>query len=230
MAVVFTYVRDRRRSVSQRQLNCHGDVVGLVDEQGKQLNSYSYDIWGGPVETEETVPNVMRYAGEYWDETTGLQYLRARWYDPGMARFMGEDTYEGTLTNPLSQNLYTYVHNNPLRYIDPSGHFAFETKDQKELKDLLDEAIEKSESNRNNKNYQLYKNFIRDRYDFVSIMGENRYNYLFDLLTGTSPYTNNAGISSWARAQLLNDYQVSKEAEYIALLAMGFLPGNGSGN
>lgn len=76
------------------QFNGHGDVVGVVDEQGKQLNSYSYDIWGGPVETEETVPNVMRYAGEYWDETTGLQYLRARWYDPGTARFMGEDTYE----------------------------------------------------------------------------------------------------------------------------------------
>ncbi|WP_194544178.1 hypothetical protein [Paenibacillus sp. JZ16] len=61
-------------------------------------------------------------------------------------------------------------------------------------------------------------------------MGENRYNYLFDLLTGTSPYTNNAGISSWARAQLLDEYQVSKEAEYIALLAMGFLPANGAGN
>ncbi|WP_433939811.1 RHS repeat-associated core domain-containing protein [Paenibacillus lautus] len=105
----------------------------------------------GPVETEETVPNVMRFAGEYWDETTGLQYLRARWYDPGTARFMGEDTYEGTLTNPLSQNFYTYVHNNPLRYIDPSGHFSFETKDQIELKTLLDEAKEKSKSNRNNK-------------------------------------------------------------------------------
>lgn len=212
------------------QFNGHGDVVGLVDEQGKQLNSYSYDIWGGPVETKETVPNVMRYAGEYWDDTTGLQYLRARWYDPGTARFMGEDTYEGTLTNPLSQNLYTYVHNNPLRYIDPSGHFAFETSDKVELKNLLDEAKEKSKSNRKNKYYKIYKDFIRDRYDFVSIMGENRYNYLFDLLTGTSPYTNNAGISSWARAQLLDEYQVSKEAEYIALLAMGFLPANGAGN
>lgn len=109
---------------------------------------------------------------------------------------MGEDTYEGTLTNPLSQTLYTYVHNNPLRYIDPSGHFAFDTSDKVELKNLLDEAKEKSKSNRNNKYYKVYKDFVRDRYDFVSIMGENRYNYLFDLLTGTSPYTNNAGNSS----------------------------------
>ncbi|MGG3510229.1 RHS repeat-associated core domain-containing protein [Paenibacillus lautus] len=102
------------RKLQYYQFNCHGDVVGLVDEQGTQLISYTYDIWGGPVEIEETVPNVMRYAGEYWDDTTGLQYLRARWYDPGTARFMGEDTYEGTLTNLLTLNLYTYVHNNPV--------------------------------------------------------------------------------------------------------------------
>ncbi|MGG1878484.1 polymorphic toxin-type HINT domain-containing protein [Paenibacillus cisolokensis] len=104
------------------QFNGHGDVVGLVDEQGTSLNSYTYDIWGGPEETKETVPNIMRYAGEYWDDTTGLQYLRARWYDPGTARFIGEDPYEGELEDPLSQNLYTYVHNNPLIYVDPSGN------------------------------------------------------------------------------------------------------------
>ena len=104
------------------QFNGHGDVVGLVDEQGTPLNTYTYDIWGGPEETEETVPNVMRYAGEYWDETTGLQYLRARWYDPGTARFIGEDTYEGELGNPLTLNLYAYVGNNPLIYVDPSGN------------------------------------------------------------------------------------------------------------
>ncbi|OAB36038.1 hypothetical protein PGLA_21710 [Paenibacillus glacialis] len=104
------------------QLNGHGDVVGLVDANGKTLNSYTYDIWGGPLIEEETVPNTLRYAGEYWDDTTGLQYLRARWYDPGTARFMGEDTYEGQIDDPQTLNLYAYVHNNPLIYTDPSGH------------------------------------------------------------------------------------------------------------
>ncbi|WP_433707212.1 RHS repeat-associated core domain-containing protein [Paenibacillus illinoisensis] len=107
------------------QFNGHGDVVGLVDDAGQVLNEYTYDIWGGPLTTEETVPNVLRYAGEYWDETVGLQYLRARWYDPGMARFIGEDTYEGELSDPLSMNLYSYVHNNPLKYVDPTGHVAW---------------------------------------------------------------------------------------------------------
>lgn len=46
---------------------------------------------------------------------------RARYYDPSMGRFLNEDTYEGQIDNPLSQNLYTYVHNNPLIYSDPSG-------------------------------------------------------------------------------------------------------------
>ncbi|MDR6720566.1 RHS repeat-associated core domain-containing protein [Paenibacillus sp. 2003] len=116
------------------QLNGHGDVVGLVDDTGKVLNSYTYDIWGGPLTTEETVPNMLRYAGEYWDDTVGLQYLRARWYDPGMARFIGEDTYEGEMTNPLSQNLYTYVENNPLKYSDPGGNFKIRSADFLALK------------------------------------------------------------------------------------------------
>uniref|UniRef100_UPI0036700CCA polymorphic toxin-type HINT domain-containing protein n=1 Tax=Paenibacillus farraposensis TaxID=2807095 RepID=UPI0036700CCA len=103
-------------------MNGHGDVVGLSNNTGKQLNSYTYDIWGGPETVKETVPNVLRYAGEYWDDTTGLQYLRARWYDPGTARFMGEDTYQGQISDPQSLNWYAYVANNPLGYVDPSGH------------------------------------------------------------------------------------------------------------
>lgn len=104
------------------QLNGHGDVVGLTDSDGNILNSYTYDIWGGPLTKEEKVSNVLRYSGEYWDDTTGIQYLRARWYDPGTARFMSQDTYKGELADPLSLNLYTYVQNNPLTYIDPSGN------------------------------------------------------------------------------------------------------------
>ncbi|MEF2248033.1 RHS repeat domain-containing protein [Paenibacillus sp. IITD108] len=106
------------------QYNGHGDIVELRDKDGAILNQYSYDIWGNPIIEEETVHNPFRYSGELWDDTTNLQYLRARWYDPSIGRFMNEDTYEGEINNPLSLNLYTYVHNNPLRYVDPSGHDA----------------------------------------------------------------------------------------------------------
>ncbi len=104
--------------------NGHGDVTGVVDWEGDPINEYSYDIWGNPLSTVEHLENPFRYSGEYWDETTGLQYLRARWYDPSLGRFINEDSYEGDIANPLTLNLYTYVHNNPLIFIDPSGHAA----------------------------------------------------------------------------------------------------------
>jgi len=126
------YVYDATGKLTARQIagesqlqsyvtNGHGDVTEIRNASGNVLNRYTYDIWGNPETTEETVPNVLRYAGEYWDEVTGLQYLRARWYDPSTARFINEDTVEGELTNPLSLHLYTYVENNPLIYVDSSG-------------------------------------------------------------------------------------------------------------
>ncbi|MNW39516.1 tRNA3(Ser)-specific nuclease WapA precursor [compost metagenome] len=102
--------------------NGHGDVVEICDSAGNILNQYTYNIWGNTLTASENVHNLFRYSGEYWDKSTNLQYLRARWYDPSIGRFINEDTYEGEITNPLSQNLYTYVYNNPLRYLDPSGH------------------------------------------------------------------------------------------------------------
>ncbi len=66
--------------------------------------------------------DVPFYAGKFYDEESGHYYLRARYYDPVTARFISRDTYMGTLDNPLSHNLYTYCSNNPLIYVDPSGH------------------------------------------------------------------------------------------------------------
>jgi RHS repeat-associated protein len=107
--------------------NGHGDIVELRDDTGQtRLNRYQYDIWGKPVLKEESIENPFLYSGELWDSTSNLQYLRARWYDPRMGRFISEDTYEGQISNPLSLNLYTYAHNNPLLYIDPTGN-AVET-------------------------------------------------------------------------------------------------------
>ncbi|UKS27368.1 hypothetical protein LOZ80_39065 [Paenibacillus sp. HWE-109] len=72
------------------QVNGHGDVVGLTDASGNTLNTYTYDMWGNPLTTQETVSQPFRYSGEMTDSTTGLQYLRARWYDPSMGRFINE--------------------------------------------------------------------------------------------------------------------------------------------
>lgn len=106
--------------------NGHGDVVSITDASGNETNRYDYDIWGNILSRRESISNPFKYAGEIYDEETGLYYLRARYYDPSVGRFITKDTYEGDITNPLSLNLYTYVHNSPLRYVDPSGHLIKE--------------------------------------------------------------------------------------------------------
>ncbi|MCU6795127.1 S8 family serine peptidase [Paenibacillus sp. WQ 127069] len=102
--------------------NGHGDVVAIKDAAGNNINTYDYDIWGNVLSKTEGMNNPYRYTGEPQDDESGLIYLRARYYDPTVGRFISQDTVEGDLNNPLSLNLYTYVQNNPLRYTDPSGH------------------------------------------------------------------------------------------------------------
>lgn len=85
------------------------------------LSEYRYDEWGNTTIVSEGYQNEYLYNGEYVDPDTGLQYLRARWYDSKTQRFITEDSYLGESDNPLSLHLYTYVENNPLIYNDPSG-------------------------------------------------------------------------------------------------------------
>ena len=66
--------------------------------------------------------NNIKYAGYFYDAETGLYYLNARFYDPETARFIQQDSYSGDILDPLSLNLYTYGHNNPISYYDPTGH------------------------------------------------------------------------------------------------------------
>ena len=66
--------------------------------------------------------NGYKYTGQKQVASIGLYYYGARYYDPSIGRFITEDSYPGEITNPQTQNLYIYVVNNPLRYIDPTGH------------------------------------------------------------------------------------------------------------
>ena len=90
--------------------------------------TYTYDAFGtltyiqslnedGVLAQTDTALSRFLYAGEQYDEVTGLYYLRARSYDTTVGRFTQEDTYLGD-----GRNLYVYVQNNPLKYVDPSGY------------------------------------------------------------------------------------------------------------
>jgi len=117
--------QDAAGNINYFLYNGHGDVVKLVDSAGNIKNRYEYDIYGKVTNAAENgIPNPMRYAGQYYDSESGLYYLRARYYDPRIGRFISEDTYKGKIEDPSTLNLYVYCQGNPIKYNDLSGHIV----------------------------------------------------------------------------------------------------------
>ncbi|MBI5100315.1 MAG: RHS repeat-associated core domain-containing protein, partial [Nitrospirae bacterium] len=87
-------------------------------------NAYSYDSFGAVLNQVETIPQPFKYVGQYgvMTEPNGLYYMRARYYEPKVGRFISEDPigFEGGTVN-----LYEYVGSNPVNNIDPTGTFSW---------------------------------------------------------------------------------------------------------
>jgi len=98
-----------------------GSVVAITDANGNILNEYAYEVFGEPTIIKETVENSIMFTGEPYDQS-GFIYLRARYYDPIVGRFVSSDKYKGEIADPSSQNSYAYCGNNPVNYVDPSGY------------------------------------------------------------------------------------------------------------
>ena len=103
--------------------NAHGDVVNLTDNNGAVTKTYQYDAFGVEKNIDDADTNAFRYCGEYYDKETATIYLRARYYNPSNGRFISRDSFAGSNNDPLSLNLYTYCHNNPVSGTDSTGHF-----------------------------------------------------------------------------------------------------------
>ena len=102
--------------------NQTGDSYNYLTKDGQAVASSNYNLYGARKTSTDTTGNPFAYNGEARDDT-GLDYLRARYYDSQGGTFLTEDSYPGEDTDPLSQNRYSYVQNNPVNYTDPSGHF-----------------------------------------------------------------------------------------------------------
>ena len=107
----------------------HADHLGSStvmtdDNAAVAQNLYYYPF--GEIK-DNTISDVARhkFTGQEWDGERGLYYYNARYYDPKLARFISADTIVPKMFDPQALNRYSYVANNPIKYIDPSGHGFF---------------------------------------------------------------------------------------------------------
>jgi RHS repeat-associated protein len=102
--------------------NVTGSTIAMTDQTQTVVNQYSYDPHGNLLGRQEQIPQPFQYVGQFgvMTEPNGFYYMRARYYDPRVGRFISEDPigFEGG-----DVNLYAYVGNNPVKRVDPSGLF-----------------------------------------------------------------------------------------------------------
>jgi len=94
-----------------------GSVTSLSNTAGAIAQTYSFDSFGNHTGSSGSLTNSFRYTAREFDTETSLYYYRARYYDSGAGRFLGEDP----LDFGGGPNFYNYVANNPTVFIDPFG-------------------------------------------------------------------------------------------------------------
>jgi len=110
-------IKDSDNSVQYFHYDSRGSTIAITDQNQNITNKYAYDEFGKVTNLVETDYNPFRYVGQYgvMYEDADLYFMRARYYKPGIGRFMSEDPVWGV-------NLFGYVENNTLMNIDPNGN------------------------------------------------------------------------------------------------------------
>ena len=105
------------------------DICALIDSNGEVVVEYKYDAWGDhniilsePSYENLAKANPFRYRGYYYDEGIGLYYLKSRYYDPEVGRFITIDDISYIDPETINGlNLYAYCGNNPVMRVDENG-------------------------------------------------------------------------------------------------------------
>jgi RHS repeat-associated protein len=98
-----------------------GSVRQLADSAGDVTLAQGYTPFGVLLWSEGSGASAYGFTGEQWDAEVELLYLRARYYEPEVGRFMQRDVWQGDHLRPQSLHPYVYVQNNAINYLDPSG-------------------------------------------------------------------------------------------------------------
>lgn len=97
-----------------------GSTRAITGQNGNITGAISYDPWGNATGTTGVVNTPYEYAGAYLDQTSGLYYMRARWYSPATGQFLSLDPDVASTNAP-----YRYSDENPVAEIDPSGDASY---------------------------------------------------------------------------------------------------------
>ena len=111
-----TFKTDDQNTKTYFRTNQHGDVSAITTSAGALRTEYRYDAYGNitsDIQADDTNP--FLYCGEYLDDETGLVYLRNRYYDPEVGRFITQDPIKDGF------NWYSYCGDNPVMFVDPWG-------------------------------------------------------------------------------------------------------------
>ena len=106
-----------------------GNTRWMTNSSGNTAATLRYDPYGN-FEYTQYLPPTFLFSGQKYDEESGLTYMRARYYDPKIQKFISRDPVKGPLSIPQSQNPYSYALNNPINLSDPSGEQVAEIAKQ----------------------------------------------------------------------------------------------------
>jgi RHS repeat-associated protein len=101
-----------------------GSVRQMTDESGAVTLAQNFDPYGVAVQSAGKASSRYGFTGEQVDSSTGMVYLRTRYYDSSTGRFITRDTWDGEGNDPSSLNHWIYGNANPVNLFDPSGYCA----------------------------------------------------------------------------------------------------------
>jgi RHS repeat-associated protein len=101
-----------------------GSTRALASAAGAITDTYAFDAFGRTLSSTGGTANTFLFAGEQAASGVSLDYLRARYLDPSLGRFVSADPVSGNTNRPISFNKFVYADANPVNRIDPSGKFT----------------------------------------------------------------------------------------------------------
>jgi RHS repeat-associated protein len=101
-----------------------GSTRALTNSAGVVTDRYVYDAFGQIISQSGSTVNNYLFAGQQWDPSVGLVYLRARYLSVDSGRFLDMDSFSGFENRPLTLDGYSYANLNPVNLVDPGGNWT----------------------------------------------------------------------------------------------------------